>query len=70
MARSMPSVDTVRSGEYQPLAQPLLVYVNRDRWDENPSLAAFVIDYFTSPEVDHDSKKRQPGVKPQLPLLL
>jgi ABC-type phosphate transport system substrate-binding protein len=44
----MPSVDTVRSGEYQPLAQPLLVYVNRDRWDENPSLAAFVIDYLTS----------------------
>jgi ABC-type phosphate transport system substrate-binding protein len=57
----MLSVDTVRSGEYQPLAQPLLVYVNRDRWDENPSLAAFVIDYFASPGVDHDSKSGSQG---------
>jgi phosphate transport system substrate-binding protein len=43
-----PTVDTIASGEY-PIARPLFVYVNAQRAEENPALAAF-IDFYLSDE--------------------
>lgn len=43
-----PSSDTVRSGDYQPLARPLLIYVNVDALDSNPELEAFIDYYLTN----------------------
>jgi phosphate transport system substrate-binding protein len=44
----LPSDETVRSGEYQPLARPLFIYVSVDALDEKPELQAFVEYYLTN----------------------
>ena len=43
----MPSRDTVRSGEYQPLSRPLLIYVNASALEAKPELREFVEYYLT-----------------------
>jgi phosphate transport system substrate-binding protein len=43
----MPSRDTVRSGEYQPLSRPLLIYVNANSLEEKPELRNFIEYYLT-----------------------
>lgn len=43
----VPSDETVRSGNYQPLTRPLFIYVNREHLDENPALQDFVTYYLT-----------------------
>lgn len=43
-----PTTETIASGEY-PVARPLYVYVNAQRAEENPALAAFV-DFYLSDE--------------------
>jgi phosphate transport system substrate-binding protein len=43
----LPSDETVRSGEYQPLARPIFIYVNAEALDEKPELEAFVDYYLT-----------------------
>ena len=43
-----PSVDTVRTGTYQPLSRPLFIYVSRAAADR-PEVQAFVASYFTQP---------------------
>lgn len=40
-----PSRETVRSGDYQPLARPLFIYVNAAAVEQNPELQAFVAYY-------------------------
>ena len=40
-----PALDTIASGEYQPLSRPLFIYVNRQRLQERPELRAFVEFY-------------------------
>lgn len=41
----LPSDDTVRSGDYHPLARPIFIYVSVDALDEKVELEAFV-DYY------------------------
>ncbi|MEO1400493.1 MAG: PstS family phosphate ABC transporter substrate-binding protein [Cyanobacteria bacterium J06635_1] len=41
----VPSGETIRSADYQPLARPLFIYVNVDKADNNPTLQAF-IEYY------------------------
>jgi phosphate transport system substrate-binding protein len=43
----MPSRETVRSGEYQPLSRPLLIYVNAEALETKPELKNFVEYYLT-----------------------
>ena len=43
----IPSRETVRSGEYQPLSRPLLVYVNANALENKPALEAFMEYYLT-----------------------
>ncbi len=40
-----PSRETIRTGEYQPLARPLFIYVSSESIDSNPALTAFVEFY-------------------------
>jgi len=40
-----PSQETIRTGDYQPLARPLFIYVNSESIDSNPALSAFVEFY-------------------------
>ncbi len=40
-----PSVETARAGDYAPLARPLFIYVNPERLDTKPAVAAFVDTY-------------------------
>lgn len=40
-----PSLDTVKRGEYTPLARPLFLYVNQDSLATKPELRAFVASY-------------------------
>lgn len=42
-----PSRQTVRSGEYQPLSRPLLIYVNANSLEEKPELREFLEYYLT-----------------------
>lgn len=44
----LPSDETVRSGEYSPLARPLFIYVSVDALEEKPELEAFVDYYLNS----------------------
>ena len=44
----LPSDETVRSGEYQPLARPLFIYVSIDALAQNPALEEFVDYYLTN----------------------
>lgn len=44
----MPSADTVRSGEYQPLARPLFIYVNAKAVQTKPELRPFVEYYLNN----------------------
>lgn len=37
-----PSVETIMNGTYSKLSRPLLLYVNKKSYDENPTLRAFV----------------------------
>ena len=37
-----PSVETIQSGEYKPLARPLYIYINNQRYASNPAAQAFV----------------------------
>ena len=41
----VPSGETIRSSEYQPLARPLFIYVNTNALEDNPALTAFVEFY-------------------------
>ena len=43
----MPSRETVRSGEYQPLSRPLLIYVQAEALETKPELRAFLEYYLT-----------------------
>ncbi|MDR9404412.1 MAG: PstS family phosphate ABC transporter substrate-binding protein [Halothece sp. Uz-M2-17] len=43
----MPSRETVRSGEYQPLSRPLLIYVNAESLENKPELNNFLEYYLT-----------------------
>jgi len=40
-----PSAETAQAGEYTPLARPLFIYVNKDKYTENEAVAAYV-DYY------------------------
>ncbi len=40
--RVLPTLETIRSGEYRPLSRPLFIYVNKKSADENPGVPAFV----------------------------
>lgn len=42
-----PARETVRSGEYQPLSRPLLIYVNAQSLEEKPELKEFLEYYLT-----------------------
>jgi len=42
-----PSRETVRSGEYQPLSRPLLIYVNANAVENKPELEVFLKYYLT-----------------------
>lgn len=44
----LPSDETVRSGEYQPLTRPLFIYVSTDAVEANPALAEFVEYYLNN----------------------
>ncbi|MGF1512892.1 MAG: PstS family phosphate ABC transporter substrate-binding protein [Elainellaceae cyanobacterium] len=44
----MPADETVRSGEYEPLARPLFIYVSVDALEEKPELETFVDYYLTN----------------------
>lgn len=41
----LPSLETVASGEYQPLSRPLFIYINRARIDEKDEISAFIAFY-------------------------
>lgn len=41
----LPSLETVKSGEYQPLSRPLFIYVNSSAAQKNPQLKALVEYY-------------------------
>ncbi|AFZ42624.1 phosphate ABC transporter substrate-binding protein, PhoT family [Halothece sp. PCC 7418] len=43
----MPSRETVRTGEYQPLSRPLLIYVNVESLETKPELSKFLEYYLT-----------------------
>ncbi|MGF1538318.1 MAG: PstS family phosphate ABC transporter substrate-binding protein [Elainellaceae cyanobacterium] len=43
----LPSNETVRSGEYAPLARPLFIYVSVDALEQKPELQTFVEYYIT-----------------------
>ncbi|MEO1395033.1 MAG: PstS family phosphate ABC transporter substrate-binding protein [Cyanobacteria bacterium J06634_5] len=43
-----PSGETIRSGEYQPLARPLFIYANVEKVDNNPALGAFIEFYMAN----------------------
>ncbi|MGC9504846.1 PstS family phosphate ABC transporter substrate-binding protein [Baaleninema sp.] len=43
----LPSRETTVSGEYQPFARPLFIYVNADALDRKPELRSFVEYYLT-----------------------
>ncbi len=45
-----PSVENARSGRYAPLSRPLFLYVNPERLDTGPAVAAFV-DMYLDPEL-------------------
>ncbi|KPL89481.1 PstS family phosphate ABC transporter substrate-binding protein [Ardenticatena maritima] len=40
-----PNTETVSRGLYQPLSRPIFIYVNKERLNANPALAAFVAFY-------------------------
>ncbi len=40
-----PSAETAQAGEYTPLARPLFIYVNKDKYTENDAVAAYVDFY-------------------------
>jgi phosphate transport system substrate-binding protein len=40
----LPTMDTIKSGEYSPLSRPLFIYVRVDKADANPTVAA-VVDF-------------------------
>jgi phosphate transport system substrate-binding protein len=44
----VPSDETVKSGQYQPLTRPLFIYVSTDAIAANPDLAAFVEYYLNN----------------------
>lgn len=44
----LPSDETVRSGDYRPLARPLFIYVSVDALEANPELQTFVNYYLTN----------------------
>ena len=43
-----PSAETIKSGEYTPLARPLFIYVNSDHLKNRPAVEAFVKYFLTS----------------------
>lgn len=51
-----PSVETIRSGQYTPLARPLFIYVNRES-AERPEVRAFVEFFFGSASKIVEHKK-------------
>ncbi len=52
----IPSIETVKNEEYQPLSRPLFIYVNAKRAQENPALEVFVEYYLDkAPELVADA---------------
>lgn len=52
----LPSIETVKNEEYQPLSRPLFIYVNAKRAQENPALEVFVEYYLDkAPELVADA---------------
>ena len=43
-----PSHETIKSGEYTPLARPLFIYVNSDHLKNRPAVETFVKYFLTS----------------------
>ena len=43
-----PSPETIKSGEYTPLARPLFIYVNSDHLKNRPAVEMFVKYFLTS----------------------